>query len=693
MVVEREQATGWVLEVEGFDIQQQRVHNALFALAGCGIGTSGRSLLTSSATRRWVLVAGVYDGRGPETHLLLGPALTGLEVDQSDERLRRRFDLRSGVLSEDVDRGDGVITMSRFVSCRRPGIVAVRTRFPDGVTRGPARLESVDARVVDSGSLPSGSYMRVAGTAGGIAVAVHERRDPPVVDDLAAVIGSSDSLPARETVERELQRAAEAGFDRLLEEHRAAWAARWDDADIEIVGDDELQLATRFALFQLMANVGDEGEAAVGARGVSGSGYRGHVFWDADAFVLPFFAATHPATARAMLEYRIRRLPAARAEARARHHAGARFPWESADTGREVTPPSAIDRAGNRVLIRTGDLEDHIVADVAWAANEYIQWTGDDVFAAGPGLTLLVETARYWASRIRSERDGTAHIYGVIGPDEYHEPVDDNAFTNVMARWNLRTAAAAVERRADARVDPVEVTAWRDLADALVDGFDPVTRRYEQFAGFAGLEPLLIAEIAPRRPIAADLLLGAARVRGAQIIKQADVLMLHHLVPGEVEPGSLEPNLAYYEPRTAHGSSLSPAIHAALFARAGDVPRALEALRVASRIDLDDLTGSTAEGLHLATMGGLWQAFAMGFAGLRAVAGRLRIDPYVPPTWESCTVRVRFHGARVQIRMEAEHMTVTADAPVALELGSRQLTLDTAGAQHLRRTNGGWELA
>ena len=200
-----------------------------------------------------------------------------------------------------------------------------------------------------------------------------------------------------------------------------------------------------------------------------------------------------------------------------------------------MTPTSARDRAGRIIPIRTGQLEEHIVADVAWAACCYVDWSGDEAFARGPGRRILVETARYWASRIRLLKDGTAHIYGVIGPDEYHESVDDNAYTNVMARWNLRRAAESED------VDGEERRRWLEVANALVDGYDPATGIYEQFAGFAKLEPLIIEEVAPHRPIAADLLLGAERVAGAQVIKQADVLLLHHLVPDEVVAG---------EPRT-----------------------------------------------------------------------------------------------------------------------------------------------
>src|ERR1019366_2440290 len=153
------------------------------------------------------------------------------------------------------------------------------------------------------------------------------------------------------------------------------------------------------------------------------------------------------------------------------------------------------------------------VADVAWAAAHYIDWTGDRAFGDGPGKRLLVETARYWASRVQCESDGTAHIRGVIGPDEYHELVDDNAYTNVMARWNLRRAFA---QTTDADIDRAERSAWLELADSLVDGYDAATGIYEQFAGFFELEPLVIAETAPRRPIAADLLLSPARVHPTQ---------------------------------------------------------------------------------------------------------------------------------------------------------------------------------
>ncbi len=254
-----------------------------------------------------------------------------------------------------------------------------------------------------------------------------------------------------------------------------------------------------------------------------------------------------------------------------------------------------------------------------------------------------------------------------MGPDEYHEIVDDNAFTNVMARWNLRRGAEILARTDD---DMEEAEVWRALADGLVDGWDPERGIYEQFAGYFDLEPLLMTQVGPP-PVAADVLLGAERVAGSQLIKQADVLMLHQLVPEELLPGSLEPCLAFYEPRTSHGSSLSPAISACLLARAGQPERALERFRLAARLDLDDLTGTTSGGLHLATMGGVWQALAFGFLGLRADGGVLAIDPCLPEAWSALGLRFRFLGRRVGVLARHDRVTVTCDAPLLVRVGNQ----------------------
>jgi trehalose/maltose hydrolase-like predicted phosphorylase len=626
----------WTIGVDGVDPHLERVHESLLTIADGRLGTRGAPLFHHPVADPGVVAAGVYAGEGPETQLAPCPDWATLSgALPAEPQLGRQLELRTGLL-----RQDGPLAALQLSSLARPGTVAMRAQAPAGL-RGEGRRT-------------------LAGP--GIVAALSDTERDGRLERIGAYRADETGALAA------LAAAEEAGFERLLAEHRRAWAERWQRADVVIEGDPGLQLAVRFALFHLMASVADEGEAAVGARGLSGPGYRGHVFWDSDVFVLPFLAATHPSAARAMLEYRIRRLDAARRTARELGRAGARFPWESAGEGLDVTPTHANLPTGEVVAIRTGEAEEHIVADVAWAASWYLSWSGDEQFANGPARELLAETARYWASRVRFDHDGRAHLYGVIGPDEYHEPVDDNAFTNLMARWNLRRAA---------EVDGtgLERAEWLRIADALVDGYDQMSGLYEQFAGFFDLEPIVLADIVPRRPVAPEALLGRERIASAQVLKQPDVLMLHHLVPDEVAPGSLLPNLDYYEPRTAHGSSLSVAIQAALLARAGRFREALPALRMAARLDLDDLTGSTASGLHLATMGGLWQALVLGVAGVRPRSGRLLVDPRLPPEWAALEVGLMFH-----------------EVPLRLRIDRDGVGLDSGPELELRRLDHSWEV-
>jgi trehalose/maltose hydrolase-like predicted phosphorylase len=614
----------WTLAFDGFDPHLERVHESILTLADGRLGTRGAPLFDHPAAAPGVLFSGVYAGTGPAAELVACPDWTRVAPARRNRpKITRRLDLATGVLHE-----EGSLTSLRFSSLARPGTVALRAQSNPAVVVTPRPRRRAHEPVT---------------------MAARSRRRGRVFERLAAY--DPDASAARVA----LAAAAEVGFEGLLREHRERWAGRWHEADVVIEGDPELQCAIRLALFHLMASVADTGEAAVGARGLTGSAYRGHVFWDSDVFVLPFLAATHPEAARAMLEYRVRRLPAARELASSYGRQGARFAWESAEDGRDVTPEAAHLATGELVAIRTGELEEHITGDVAWAAAYYSAWSGDEEFAAGPGRDLLVETARYWASRVRFDRHRRAHIYGVIGPDEYHEPVDDNAFTNVLARWNLREAAALDG------VDEEERTRWLTIGGMLVDGYDRASGLYEQFAGFFELEPLVIEEIAPRRPIAADLLLGADRTQAAQVLKQADVLMIHHLLPNEAAPGSLVPNLDFYEPRTAHGSSLSPAINASVLARAGRYRPALEALRIAARMDLDDLTGTTAGGLHLATMGGLWQALVFGFGGVWPRGEALLVDPRLPKEWNALEFCLRFRGRPLRLRIDHDGVTATPD--------------------------------
>jgi trehalose/maltose hydrolase-like predicted phosphorylase len=697
-VPEPSREPGWTLSIEGLDPANERVREALLTLSDGRVGTSGTPLGDHPATTPEVLAAGLYDGEGSDEHLLPCPIWDRLPFDMAEgSDVRRELDLRTGLLHQDMTLPSGRVRAVRFSSLARPGHVVLRAEAPEDVPLSGRPLVSPARSAAETGTIGETIWMRLGASHGGVVAAAREQERREVgkwsrLERHGVYHVDATDPPAVGPAAREVSTATATGFEAMLAAHRAAWGERWDEADVVIEGDDEIQLAVRFALFHLIGSVADVGEAAVGARGLSGPGYRGHVFWDSDVFVLPFLAATHPASARAMLEYRLRRLDEARSRAALEGRDGARLPWESARSGADVTPPLDRDLAGHMRGIRTGLQEIHIVADVAWAAEQYLDWSGDGTFREDGGRDLLVDTARYWASRIVTDEGGRGHIEDVIGPDEYHESVTDNAFTNVMARWNLRRAARIVAARSCDPAAP-EVERWLHLADAIVDGYDPVTGRYEQFAGFSGLEPLLVKDLGIRRPVAADILLGVDRVAETQIVKQADVLMLHHMVPEETAPRSLLPNLDHYEPRTSHGSSLSPGVHASLLARAGRLDEALDELRIAARIDLDDLTGTTASGLHLATMGSVWQAIAFGFAGLRTRGSRLAVDPHLPPPWEALEVRTRFLGTAVRVRAKPDSLTVISDRPIGVSVGGVECSAGGDPGTRFHRRNGSWELA
>ncbi len=656
----------WALAVDGIDPLHERFHESLFTLADGRLGTRGSPIAEQSSGDPAVVMSDVYTRTGAEAHLLAAPRWNTITLDSSPPpAVRRVLDLHAGVLHQQLRSDTGQIDALLLSSLARPATVALRVRDRGAGAHAGRPLVAPVGPSYEEGQADEAVWMRVKGRPGSIVAAAHDQQRGTASDRVIDRVATYDGVVRGAADERSaldrLRSAQQLGFDGLLAEHRRDWASRWEDADIVIEGDPQMQRDVRFAVFHLLASAPDGGEAAVGARGLSGKGYRGHVFWDSDVYVLPFLAATHPLAARAMLEYRVRRLPAALRAAKRQQRDGARFPWESARTGEDVTPRQALDPHGELVPILTGRLEEHIMADVAWAAACYIDWTGDQRFATGPGCELIVQTARWWASRIEQDDDGSGHIRGVIGPDEYHENVNDNAYTNVMARWNLKRAADAGVGVVDER----ERRHWLELADAIVDGYDPATRIYEEFAGFNALEPVVISKLVAQLPVAADMLLGHARTQASQVVKQADVLMLHYLVPDELATGSLEANLDFYGPRTAHGSTLSPGVHATLLARAGRLAQALEMLRLTARIDLDDIGQTTGGGLHLAAMGSAWRTVALGFAGLRPAGDALAIDPRLAPGWDALDVRVRFRNSRVHIRILPDAVEASAEPPIA----------------------------
>lgn len=448
------------------------------------------------------------------------------------------------------------------------------------------------------------------------------------------------------------------GYQALRQANDAAWARTWEVADVLIEGDIEAQIGLRFALFQLLIAAPREcptlpwgaDRASIGAKTLSGFGYRHHVFWDTEIFMLPLFIYTQPELARNMLMYRWHNLPGAREKARSNGYEGAQFPWESASDGREVTPAWVPHYADPRQLIRiwTGEIEIHITADIAYAVMHYWRVTGDDAWMRDYGAELVLDGARFWASAARREEDGKYHFRNVIGPDEYHDRVDDNAFTNYMARWHLETALEVLawlrreypEKHAQlsAALDLSEerLAHWADVLGCLWLPVDPETGLIEQFAGYFDLEDADVARLRdPQRSQSMQALLGVKGCAMTQVLKQPDVLMLQYLLADRFGVEEVRTNYEYYDPRTdhEHGSSLGPAISAIMACRVGDQEMAYQHFMRAARTDLQDVRHNTCDGIHGAAAGGLWQAVVFGFAGLRLHDSGWSVEPRLPRHW------------------------------------------------------------
>ncbi len=703
----------WRFEVKGFDPFREREVETWLTVANGETGTRGAVEEGSAVSTPATFVAGVFgDGTGDPAfrqpvpapdwtglRLMVGGSILTLANGEILEH-ERVLDLKHGVVyrywRQRLRTGRTVrVRTARFASLADRQLMAVRAEAtPEdfagtlvwqgavGVTyAGGATKETVFEHLED----PPGFLARTRGRNGGghalavttspapgspVARTVQQARDviggrlepgdPATVDRLAAVVSARTRAPSGDSARRALVRAETLGFDELLRRHRAAWDEAWGAADLRIDGDASDQHALRFAIYHMISTAHPTKDTvSVGARGLGGMSYFLHVFWDTEIFVLPFFIYTQPETARTLLTYRFRNLRGAREKAASLGHHGALYPWESADKGVETTPPYAYLPSGEMVPILSGLMEHHISADVAWGTWEYWKATGDDAFMASMGVEMMLETARFWVSRAVLGDDGRHHVEVVVGPDEYHEGVDDNAYTNVLARWNIRHALEAVawlekvdsgyaeELKERLGLTVTELFGWRRVIDGLADGYDPETLLYEQFAGFYDMADVPLEKLRPR-PMAADLLLGRDVTLVSKVVKQADVVMLCHVLADEIDDPTTRANYDYYEPITCHGSSLSPGIHAAVAARLGHVPEATEYFKMAAAIDLADNMGNAAAGLHMATMGGLWQAAVMGFCGLMRRGEALQLDPHLPKAWKRVRLPLRFRGSRVR---------------------------------------------
>jgi HAD superfamily hydrolase (TIGR01509 family) len=490
---------------------------------------------------------------------------------------------------------------------------------------------------------------------------------PLRVRRLAAVATSRDGPDPAAAATAKLAGPALARFEQARRAHEERWAAFWDRADVRVEGSIATTQALRFLAYHLRAAADHDPRVSIGARTLSGRAYEGHVFWDVEVFMLPFFAHVCPDIARHLVLYRWHTLGGARQRARELGYRGACYAWESTVTGADVTPREIVLRtSGKAIPIYTGFEQIHVTADVAYGVWYYYDATHDDALLREAGAEILFETARFWVSRC--VRRGTRyHIEDVVGPDEYHHTVDDNAYTNWMAQFNLEKALWArawlAERypddwarlRAALGLTDEEVAAWEELARDLYLPGPNDDGVIEQFRGFFDLEPY---PLTPQERFNPPLrrLFEAEKVNRSQLIKQADVLMLPFLFPERFTDEVLAANYAYYEPRTDHGSSLSPSVHAALAARLGLRDQAQHYWRRSLWLDLSNNMGNAALGVHAACMGGTWRALVFGLLGVRFGPDGPVLTPgteaRVPGTWNGVELRLQYRGRDYPLRWE-----------------------------------------
>jgi nigerose phosphorylase len=504
----------------------------------------------------------------------------------------------------------------------------------------------------------------------------------------------------------ELEAAQAVGYDAIRAEHAARWAELWADSDVIIEGDEQAQVALRFCLFHLLANAPHCDQVSISARGLQGQDYWGSIFWDCDIYVLPFFIYTQPAYARRSLLYRYHTLDGARRKAHALGYRGAYYAWQSQETGDETCALYVFDdpRTGQKIRSYFADEQIHISSDVVYALWQYVQATGDWPFMADYGLEIACEVARFFASRVTYEREQDRYVLRtVLGPDEYHERVDNNAYTNALAFHSFQTALAALDRlraedeesykrlRAKTGLADEEIAAWRHIAGRLyVPQPDPASSLIAQFDGYFALEDAPPAVVRARLAHP-DLYPGGplGPYQTTQAIKQADVVLLLYLLRDQYSAQVKRANWAYYEPRTAHDSSLSPMAYALVAAEVGMIDWAYRYFLQAAMIDLLGTGPHWNLGVHTAALGGAWLAVVHGFCrlDLREDGLHLRAGPALPARWQRVSFSVRWHGHRVRFTSDGHTVTFEAESgPVPVVYPGGQAALEPGRALTLKST-------
>jgi kojibiose phosphorylase len=711
--------TDWVLIENQFNPDELHTRETIFTIGNGYLGTRGSFEESYPRTLSATFIHGVYDDVPVVyTELANCPDWLPLVVMIDSERFRldqgkileynRKLDLHQGILSRYLrwrsPTGKTIdISFERFASLAENHVLGQRCQlttidfhgfieiqasingYPEN--KGFNHWERLDQGKVDKGfwlhsrtrysriDLGMAAKMTISGieTAMQINTApgypsisttfFSEPQQTVTIEKIATVFTSRDVEQPVSAAQEKLDHLPD--YITLSNANEQAWAEVWDKSDITIEGDNTATFAVRYNLFQLIiAAPRDDDRVSIPAKTLSGFGYHGHIFWDTEIFILPFFTFTQPALARNLLSYRYHSLNGARRKATHYEYQGAMYAWESAVTGDEVTPRWSLpsDYYAEDVRIWCRDREIHISAVITYAVWYYWQVTGDDEWLRDYGAEIILDTAIFWNSRVEFNPQAERYeIRNVIGADEYHELVHNNAFTNRLVQWHLEKACIVddwlrrhVPEKATELEKKLQLTDeirnhWLEIINKIWIPYNPETGLIEQCEGFFQLDDINLADYEPRQK-SIQSILGIEGTNKRQVLKQPDVLMLLYLMRiNAVFPynlKTLQVNWDYYAPRTdiTYGSSLGSAIHAILAADLGQTQEAYERFMQAAMVDLADRRGNTSDGIHGASAGGIWQAVVFGFGGIQFTDSQPVANPHLPPHWTRLKFKLYWHG-------------------------------------------------
>ncbi|MBW4613232.1 MAG: beta-phosphoglucomutase [Desmonostoc vinosum HA7617-LM4] len=710
--------TDWTLVETEFDPDQLHSRETVFTIGNGYLGTRGSFEEGYARALSATFIYGVYDDVPVVyTELANCPDWSVLVVIIDGDRFRldqgeilsyqRQLDLRQGLLSRSVrwrsPSGKTIdIHFERFASLADQHVLGQRCHITpvdfDGLIEVQASIngypenqgfnhwEGLDQGKTDQGfwlyrrtrnsriEIGMVARINILGTKAALQVSsapgyptssatfLGEMQQTVTIEKVVTVFTSRETATPVSDAQAKL--ALLPDYITLLAAQKQAWDAAWLQSDIVIEGDNTAAFAVRYNLFGLLIASPPDDLVSIPAKTLSGFGYRGHIFWDTEIFILPFFIFTQPAIARKLLSYRYHTINGARRKAVHAGYQGAMYAWESADTGDEVTPRWSLpsDFYGEDVRIWCRDREIHISADIPYAVWYYWLATADDEWMRDYGVEIILDTAIFWTSRVEfnPERD-YYEIRGVIGADEYHELVHNNAFTNSMVQWHLDKALIvykwlhhtffdrAVELEQKLQITPELQRRWEEIIAKIWIPYDQSTGLIEQFEGFFQLEDINLADYAART-CSMQVILGIDGANKRQVLKQPDVLMLLYLMRQSQDfpysSKALQANWDYYAPRTdiTYGSSLGPAIHGILASDLGNSTEAYERFMQAAMVDLEDTRGNTNDGIHGASAGGIWQAVVLGFGGIQLTKNGPVANPHLPPSWTRLKFKLHWRG-------------------------------------------------